>query len=438
MEELQQNTPSELVTQLVDGELDAARQSSVFGMLSGDQALQQEFQEQLAIRESVRNDNEAFSPPADAATAIFSAVGFSNPAPVIPAVEKSILSGLINRIWPPLAAAAAAALITFLLLNNNYENRLDQLSREVESLKGNQAVENVNAGDLGIISAPKNKIPLVSSVENESRVYHKNRVAHKNTNTNAVISNRTTTIRTNNAVANKVLVNNKENLSLKTDSPADDFLLGNSSLVISENPGSLQTASLIGQNNLPDQFILNNANYGRSASDLAGRDIYITLRGISPFALTEKNLPANNVSLSYFSAGGFVTWARDLGIIKELQVGLEVGAEPFLISYYDNNSNGYLDHVDKNVHLFWASFGCMAQFADIWPGTELKPYGQLSLGGTFIGGPLFKMGGGLQYNVYPNLGLYGGIELSSLFFKYQNNWYTAEKAGLTGGLKFKF
>src|SRR5210317_832188 len=83
MEEYLNKSQSELLSQYLDNELDPAKEQELFSMLSENDALQSEMKEMLAIRETVQQDTEAYTPPQKSTKRIFAALGYTVPAATI-------------------------------------------------------------------------------------------------------------------------------------------------------------------------------------------------------------------------------------------------------------------------------------------------------------------------------------------------------------------
>lgn len=172
---MEQNTPSELLTRLLDGELESAEESGVFRSLAENEELQHQMQELLAIRQAVRQDTEAFTPPADATVGVFTRLGYTPPA----------AAGIIKNtspLWKKLIKRAAAPAMLLLLVSlgslyfaNNNNGSLAETSH-VQPVKSEthldvKAVKTV---------ASLNDMGAVNSNANSRRVISNNNIAHSN------------------------------------------------------------------------------------------------------------------------------------------------------------------------------------------------------------------------------------------------------------------
>lgn len=118
MEEYLNNSKSELLSQYLDNELDPAKEQELFSMLSEDDALQSEMKEMLAIRETVQQDTEAFTPPQKSTKRIFAALGYTVPAATISGGIVASTGSFLSKVWLPTVSAVVASLVTALLVFN--------------------------------------------------------------------------------------------------------------------------------------------------------------------------------------------------------------------------------------------------------------------------------------------------------------------------------
>jgi hypothetical protein len=169
MENFDNYTNSELLTMLLDGELDAANEAELFRSLADNPELQQQMEYQLAMKEAVKNDTEAFTPPIDTTTGLFNKLGYAVPAG-IPAV-----SAFWNSIFNRRAVATAALLLVgalsvtgIVLTNNDSDVASNRNISIVDTESGNNldnnellAVNHVDNGNTSLTD--KSKVPVVKS-----------------------------------------------------------------------------------------------------------------------------------------------------------------------------------------------------------------------------------------------------------------------------------
>lgn len=163
MEELNNHTTSELLTMLLDGELKGAREAELFSALANDPDLQEQLESQLAVREAIKADTEAFTPPVDATVGVFEKLGYA-----IPAGSGKNASFWSNIFSKRVAVTAALLLfgtvaITGILSLNDNDTDFANSARSSNTANNIVAADDVrdHSADLSEV----NKIPVVSSSE---------------------------------------------------------------------------------------------------------------------------------------------------------------------------------------------------------------------------------------------------------------------------------
>lgn len=121
-----QHNASELLTLYLDGELNEEQSIQFEKILTNDPELQLEMQEQLKIREAINNDQDSFTTPAAATTAVFGALGIDQV--VLSGTTGSALSGgflsgiLDSKLAIPIIATISTAIVsitTLVVLNDD-------------------------------------------------------------------------------------------------------------------------------------------------------------------------------------------------------------------------------------------------------------------------------------------------------------------------------
>ena len=407
MEETIGNTPSEMLNLLVDGELETSQEVALYASLTENDELRNEMREILAIRESIRKDTEAFTPPRNSRKSVLAAVGLA-PGGVInaPITQVAIQTGFWGGFWGkilmPVASAVVATIITSLMFMNYYK------PGDKSAQTGNQM---------------KN-VPVVSSVGTSS-----NEIKSVNTNNNAVApparKTRNNLISNNNRiipVPDVIIVENNDMrepasvayASLGTDLYRPAYLDYSNSVnnvipVISVSPKQFETISQWKKPNL---------------------GITLMLRGIASRSFPTVELPSqSNPLLRNIALGGYVR------LSDGLDVGFEIGQENFGLIYYDKTEGGI---INKNPILGWVGLGIKGKITkpvDFLAGG--KPYLQVFAGGTELG-PTGKILCGLEYSWDDGLGFIIGMEGGSLFYNANKKWYSTEKFGFNYGMLYSF
>jgi predicted AAA+ superfamily ATPase len=78
MNTIQDEQYSQLLNQLLDGELEQSSEAVLYSELANNNELRSEFRDLLKIKNSIKHDNEAFTTPLNTTTALFSSLGFSS------------------------------------------------------------------------------------------------------------------------------------------------------------------------------------------------------------------------------------------------------------------------------------------------------------------------------------------------------------------------
>jgi len=410
-------TPSEMLHLLMDGELDSTQETTLYNALASSDELKNQMREIIAIRESVRNDIEAFSPTSTATKAVFASVGLTPfetvpvQAPTIVQPVASYFSGLLSKMWAPVVSAIGASLITALLFMNYNKSAVNFNAANyykdnvpVVSSYGNNTEK--NTGNLS-----KNNIPkITNNVSNTNRKTN-NQLSGSNSQPNI----------TEPAIAENV---NDANVNDNTNNIAENHnLVGISQIVQSNN--KMQGTAFLGTN-VQAPSIPNTMNLSDTQSKELGYSFQ--LRGISGASFPSANLiPESNSMLSNIGIGLYTH------LYKNMTIGMEIGQEPFGLWVFEN---GDINHGwnGKNHQITWfgPSLKGLAYDRLPWLGYG-QPFYQFILGGTVIG-PISKGIVGLQFNPYSGFGFQLGFESTILFYQYEGTWYTTKKLGITYGM----
>jgi len=79
MNQYNEHTYSELLSQLLDGELDSSMESDFYREFGSNPELQAELEQNIMIKEAIKGDTEAFTPPAALTSSVFNKLGYSYP-----------------------------------------------------------------------------------------------------------------------------------------------------------------------------------------------------------------------------------------------------------------------------------------------------------------------------------------------------------------------
>lgn len=418
-----ENTPAEMLHLYIDGELNIMDEQPLFAELNINEELRSEMRDLLSIRRSVQNDSEAFAPPVESASFIFSKVGLNPPVSIPPpevlqpiaTTGTTFFSNLFRYVWAPILATVVSIIGTSIILTNYYNNKIEQVKSAATSKtsfdKFTETKENSNIN--------KEIIPRIT--ENKNISNHQPKV---------VTFNRKNTVK---HIGFETVSNDKEvenaQESLKVDNPIFERNLSKTPfIIVNKNYNSAFNPSF-NLNQIPFDNSLN-SKFLRNKSDESSYSIY--LRGIyaKSYPNTDLNTASNplftNMSLGAYISGG-----------RHLQFGLEIGQEAFSQIFY-NMENGIKWQYKQNPVIFWGAFGALVRTDKIAYLGGVQPFGQLLIGGNQLG-PLGKLITGIQLNSPEiGVGLLLGLEGSMLFYTNQSTWYTSRKLGFTFGTSFNF
>jgi hypothetical protein len=398
MNDFAKETPSELLIQLLDNELDSASEASLYEALGSSAELQEEMKHHLAVREAIGRDIEAFTPPADAVKSVFASLGYTPPPTATTGIiRKPFALSFLKRATVPLLLLLLGTYGAYNILNSIDNNETDitkhnsisnSKTEHVQSNLDNGIISNNGISNVAtdkVAASPKNRknFPIISSYkENSSAKVNNEVVALNNTET-------------------KIEYQNNIQYFQTTLSPIDN---GNFSFSLPTNQTSF---SLIN----PNQFI--------DKSESESQRIAVYLKGINNFN-SELGTPFSDMSnvLNNFS-GGFSFLGSD-----DMNLSVELGLQQFVI----NTDNSIPTSENKSV--FWIALDGKYS-PEYIKFMNINPYANFSLGFGTFGSGLIKYGAGFEYkpSVNSELGFMVGIEQTSLRYSADNlistvnNWY---------------
>ncbi len=429
MEDFKNNSASEMLTLLLDGEIPPELEQSLYDSLAKEEELQTEMKEHLAIRELVRSDVEAFTPPADFTDAVFANLGFQ-----VPQVAAIGLADNQNR---PFYKKWKYALLLLLLLGTGASIALiNNQGAEIQTANqsSSSAIKNSDAQK----SADKNNIPVVSSISSNQIQNTKNTglINHASANKPSIstlknekeaakdiaIADQSNIIKTDEVVTNnEINIDNKELTQLTQNS--ENIEIVSPILIISPIRSfsgryySLNSGMTI-NTRMPAFIFGNNSSfdrkwiiYGRAIKNIYG-DAYSK---------------SNNLSES-FSLGILAS----TGIADNLSLGAEFGSEPYLQDVVLNNKAAY----ENQSTLNWLGVAARYDFKNL-SFMNINPYTQVVVAGSGIG-PLARLSLGFSYESPSGIGAMVNLEDSYLMYISNGNFNSFNKIGLSGGVFIKF
>lgn len=378
----QEYMDSRMLHAFMDGELGSPQEEALFQKLSSDPALRAEMQDHLAIRKAVQHDIEAYTPPASATAAIFTTLGFTIPSSSATAAAAATAAAgggsMLRSMWVS-AAASALAVATAVLLYMQFPVALDAIGTVVERVVSSPSdivvvEESASIADLAV-TTPRGNAPAAMPA------------AAPALTAAPVVQEREVTMR--------------------------DMQLLAAALSEPEAPGRVR-----------------------------GEQVYFYDLLPTPDGLT---FHARNVALRSDPAPSVVSqsepWFRNvnLGVMYALDdhhaVGIEGGRESFS-QHFTGLENGMGVRYEQNPLAYWAT--AVYQFTGEPLLPHVHPFIQLQAGGAFEIGGLGRATLGIKFRPFDRIAVIAGAEGSLMVYRFQSNWFSTNKVGMTYGLSYEF
>jgi negative regulator of sigma E activity len=415
MSEIYNQNYSELLTYLVDGELNDTESAALFTRLADNEDLRTEMQDHLRIRESVRNDSEAFTPPIDATKAVFTSLGFNPPYAQTNMVPTNPWMNYAKRYGSIALLMLVSSIFTAVFMMNIYEKQ----------------ETNIASND------SKNPIPSISSKSDDIAPIDAAIASPAQINDNNIQRNSS-----QNKAGNGI--ENKHSSIATTTEPV--IAANNSDVKNNSNQGNMPQNTFA--SNIPQTNYSNKYNTPtRFPSDMGNRGGIFEMPEIIEVESSQTDAASSSESRGYmitgtgsFGQGSIGADANlaagyNLGIYlsnsQNFQIGFLFGREPFSIQVL-NESNGQYEN-NPNQPVTWAGVSGRYQFSNLTFANSFIPFGNMVLGATEYG-MLGKFGTGLQYNITNSIGTALGLEYSLLSYSNQSQNIIYNKFGLTGTL----
>ncbi len=370
---------SRMLHAYLDGELDGAHEEVLFRTLSENPALRAEMQDHLAIRKAIQFDAKAFTPPAAATAAIFSALDFS-----IPSTAKANPAGGAGRFWFA-SGSAVLAVATSLLLSTLFPSTNEATSARIESTRPDLILRIDEAPILpdAAIATPSSTptVPVFDSGDQ------------------ATIA----------AVSSEAIVASAAPVSDISPRPAASFQTRGEPDLRGVRAPFVAYVNLL--RITPDGMVM----YARNSS-LQTQPSTVIGSG-SSFPLADMNLGAL------------------LPLSSRHYVGLEFGRETFPQSF-SGTLRGASVQYEQSPAAYCVTAVYQFNAGELLP--LIRPYWQLQVGGAYNLGPLAKAGIGVAIRPFDRIAVLVGAEGSILAYKFQDRWFDTRKLGLTYGLRYEF
>lgn len=415
-------SPSEMIQELLDGELDPHNESALFGELAVNVDLRTEFKQQLAIRHSVQNDRMALIPPAHLTNAVFSNLGFA--APLAGAATGVAGGGLLlqwlSRFGLPLMSAAAAVGITTAAMST-LESSPDAAATAGESPtmaststtntppleeskvdnSTHQSVESASPEEAAIASLSRDNARLRAQLRDLKESERSLPASDRRASTPQEMAITTETPRVIDQAATEV--------------PAQ--------VPVMTTLARVETTSIISTRDDLAPFEVQKMDIAPQPWEQFPSFI-VQVRGVAAQGLTEVSVQPQT------------TWYDDASVALLYQLsdrhtfGLEVGNESFP-QVFEGMRNGRVIRYEQQPTAQWA--GLVYRYSLPAIADRFVPFVQGFAGGSTFG-PLGRVAGGIQYSPAGPLTFLVGLEGSLLGYQFQNTWFTSSKLGFTYGV----
>ncbi|PKL86129.1 MAG: hypothetical protein CVV22_04365 [Ignavibacteriae bacterium HGW-Ignavibacteriae-1] len=385
-------------------------EESLYAELGKSKELQEELRQQLLIRESIRKDTEAFTPPAAAVTGLFDKLGYATPYSVV-----SGNTALKTPFWHTMFKRATVSIAVLALLTFGGYNLIgvfndgdadsaiaDSNSIVSESKQSNDAYQQVNEiKNVDEVAAVNNvkQIPTVSSYVVEKASDTKIVATEK---TETVISPKTELLATNNSNSNLLATNYADNRALVNP-------------VYASNPNS----SALNMN-LTMNDGLNNVEFTKSE--------FTKPSNISAYM---KAMPMSSLDNNMPLVGGI-----RFETSKYFSIAIEGGRQTYSAIVTSDTDDNIL--INKNMPV---NFVVIVGRYDVkqLEFLNVHPYVQIGVGAGNFGKYMYRLNGGIEYPLFESgISLMLGLEESNLIYPTQNKSYKTSNLDVIFGISYKF
>ncbi len=403
-----QDSMSELVYLFVDGETTSAQEEILFNNLAGNPDLQQELQEAILIRSTLEQDCSALAVPPETTAAIFHKAGFALPGASAGLSIGTIFGStveLLRSIALPIAfsiGGAAIATVYFLSQSQNPDEMesLTKRNSTLSSITNSSQILTSNADITNVLIEDERPKRAKSSIADNFSVNKLQTESHNDFD---------------HVVAQDITVNEPETVSTEektqtissiSNSPYKNVNFNTKIHDNSPVSHAIPTQSLISK----DKFL-----------DMAEKQpITLSLRGL----MNMSTLPSFGKSTTNEE---FTDLAVSLGyaLSDNITIGIEGGRQSLRYYTFENGKN---ENATLNSTITWAG----AYYRQVFPSlsvSQISPFGQVTLGGTFSG-PSGRFLTGLRWQPDSRVSLSAGVEGSAFLYQNSSQWYSLRSLGL--------
>jgi len=397
MKTYDKNYLSELVTQFVDGEISPSDESILQEALANDTELMEQLKFQLNLKELVKNDVEAFTPPSIAAKGIFNSLGYSSPyntAIVNPNRWKTFF-----KIGVPLALLMLSSLLLYNLFDNQTNIESKTNSQNSNLLTKEQITDNNE------LQTNPNQIPVVENKE--------------------IKVDNLTKLNLNNKKADVIVKKINESSNNKTIT--EKFTLNDS---FNNNESQIKVLKVNLSNFILKKYNFELGRFNNVNSTFSEPNYLYGGFGDTYLKLYVRNSQSNNINELFSNTTvGFSFLSKD-----NFRGGFEVGTQNYNVIISDINEQ----LITENRNILWYAATVRYEIKELSI-FDIEPFAQISLGSGDFGKYMFRYMIGLEYMPFANgIGFSAGYEASTLWYSTQNVNYSTKNNGFTLGISWKF
>lgn len=401
-----QNNPSEMLTLLLDGELSEVQQELLYKELATNTSLQKELEQMIAIREAVRNDVEAFSPPAQVTASLFNKLGY-NPVTAFVAPKPTFWAMVTQR---RVAIPVVASLLLFLASALYFtDNTIDDLALNTQN--HNEFLVAVN--------------DEIAENNNRDIIESKNVNSEKTTERAIPVTSAMNTSQ-NLAVDEVVTTDLAQETSIANNNRVSNTVTAVQLLPYNNVNSIYNTSSDYFAFAMPRAFRFNNQSSSAINNwEVSAKGFYSAMMSDAPRAVSGNNNTINSsTSLS-------------IALLKPTSqmwsMGVEMGYEQF--NLYGLNTDE-ISLRAESPWVFWLGASARHNMDYIKLG-KVTPYLQTTLGGS-TRGMLAKGSAGLNYQIMSSMSFIISYDAGLLLYNVQSDTFTSRKSGLSAGINIKF
>lgn len=428
---------------LLDGELSAHDEPSLFGELSVNADLRHEFKQQLAIRSAVQNDRMALVPPAHLTNTVFSGLGFAAPmaGAAAGAAGGGFLLPWLVKLGLPLLSAAAAIGVT-MAVSSSPENSTVADNRNQPGIVGSNPQSTTQPNELesrGTGVSGQSTYAQSSAQTN----------AQSSAQTNAQ-SNVSTQSNDNEAQLNALRRENRRlrNELANAQTPDQPLAVDGSQTPERDGAQRVEPSTPSAQPDVPafERMGIAKVDVNNTMTFAHDDDLQAIETQIMPATMTYTAYPSPIAQVRGFAASHLndvnvpaqSSWYDNIAVAFAYEltphwaVGAEfVGGESFS-QRFEGQSNGQIIRYEQRPSTY--SIGPILRYTASPIGKIAAiPFFQVMAGGTEFG-PIGRFTAGMQYNLSGPISLLAGLEYTMLGYKFQDSWFTSSKIGFTYGL----